>query len=312
MRRLRLSLLVLLCALPLAVVSTFALAQAGGVGGVSESGMEQGEARIGTRNDVTMAIKSGPGTSGRRLQTMAGVVSGGMGDVRSCYADIIEKRPTVTGQIALRIRLKDRGKPEVEKLNDTTEDAPLLRCVRLIFAKLNYAEAERPAIVDLEFKFGNSAAAGVTELRRRRAEGTTAAVQTDEDGKFFADGRTDAGEVTFRLKTLGPTSEAAIGAMYLTLRDNVAGMLDCRRRASRNDMNPEGTFSVRVAVPRAGRNQIIMRKVEIEDPRGSICLERAIKRIRAPKDAAGRYDLEVKYAPRQPMDTATGDEQDTP
>src|SRR5690606_12725738 len=98
-----------------AVLIACALASpAAAQGGVANSGMEQGEARITSRSDVRLSMESLPGTSGAAVTALGQRVGAKMAQIRRCYEQRVEEDPTVVGTLRLRFLLEALGRPRVE------------------------------------------------------------------------------------------------------------------------------------------------------------------------------------------------------
>jgi hypothetical protein len=255
--------------------------------------MGQGEARITARSDVRMGVESGPGTSGRKLQDMAGALTERLATIRQCYATVAEERPTVQGAMRLRVLLPRGRGVDLRVEEDTTSDRPLARCVTRALERAHFTDVERPANVMVALDFTNSAARGVAETRERA--GREAHVETTRDvaGHHLAEGGTE--EVRFRVA--GVEADRAAAAQR-SLRSGIAGFLDCRRRAGRRGMNPEGEITLRLQIPRRGRVTARVMDSSVADTRAPTCMSRALSRMTFEAAAAGRADVTFIFAPR--------------
>lgn len=282
-------------------------AAAQGSGGVARSGMGQGEAQISTRSDVQLGIESGAGTSGQRLQDMVRAISSKLGEIRQCYGRITAEDPSVVGHIDVDVSLPRRGRVQLETRRNTVENRTLTRCVTRALQRANYGAVRRPANVKVKLSFGNTAAAGAEEVARRREEGAQVTLTRDAEGNLVAQGGVPSGEVRFQLSAPESVGAEALAAMQRAVRSEVAGLLDCRRRAGRRGMDPEGEIEFRLVVQRRGRARA--RKVDssVQDSRAPICVSRVISRTRFSSEAAGRATLTVRFAPRRELDVPTRD-----
>ena len=282
-------------------------AAAQGGGGVASSGMGQGEAQISTRSDVQLGIESGPGTSGQRLQDMVRAISAKLGDIRQCYGRVTAEDPSVVGEMEIDVALPARGRVQLDTERDTVDNRTLKRCVTRALERASYAGIRRPANVRVKLTFGNTAAAGAEEVARRREEGAQVTVTRDAEGNLQAQGGVPSGEVRFRLTAPASTGAEALAAMQRAVRSEVAGMLDCRRRAGRRNMDPEGEIELQLAVPRRGRTRTRTVESSVQDSRAPACVSRVLSRTRFPAEAAGRARLTIRFAPRQALDVPTRD-----
>lgn len=276
-------------------------------GGVARSGMGQGEASISTRSDVRLGIESGPGTSGQRLQDMARAVSSKLGDVRECYGRITAEDPSVVGTMRLSVTLPPRGRVQVAKSDDSVNNRDLARCVSRALERASYDGVRRPANVRVQLDFGNTAAAGAQEVARRREEGARVEITRDADGNLQASGGVPSGEVRFTVSAPAATGADAVAAMQRAVRANIAGLLDCRRRAGRRNMPPEGTIELALRVSPRGRARTRTVSSTVQDTRAPICVSRIVSRSQFGNDAAGRGTLRLQFAPRQELDVPVRD-----
>jgi hypothetical protein len=255
--------------------------------------MGQGEARITARSDVRMGVESGPGTSGRKLQDVAGALTDQLATIRRCYADVAEERPTVQGAMRLRVLLPRGRGVDVRTESDTTEDRPLARCVTRALTRARFNDVERPANVLVALDFTNSAARGVAETRERAGRESQVQTTADAAGNHVAEGGTE--DVQFNVAGGDPARAAAA---QRSLRTAIAGFLDCRRRAGRRDMNPQGEITVRLQIPRRGRATSRVLDSTVADTRAPTCVTRALSRMTFEPAAAGRIDVTFVFAPR--------------
>ncbi|MBW2461330.1 MAG: hypothetical protein JRH11_06760 [Deltaproteobacteria bacterium] len=274
-------------------------------GPVAAQEMDQGEARITARADVRMGIESGPGTAGDKLQDMMTSVSTTLSPVRQCYATVTAERPTVEGAMRIRVLLaRGRGAAELRFEVNTVEDRQLTRCVRHHLSRANFDIVERPANVIVTLDYANSAAAGVHATRTRSAEEAQVAMTRNGEGRLVAEGGT--AEVRYRIVGAGDAADQ-VSAVHRGLRAGIAGLLDCRRRAGRRDMDPAGDVTLRLNIPRRGRLQTQTRNATVRDERAPNCLGRAIRQHRFAPEAAGRIDVTFTFAGRAHIEEARDD-----
>jgi hypothetical protein len=273
-----------------ALVGLFGSAQAA----AQQRPMGQGEARVSARSDVRMGVESGPGTSGNKLQDMVAAITSKLGDIRQCYGSVTEERPTVEGEMSIRVLLaRGRGRPELRFEENTVEDRQLTRCVRRHLRRANYGGVARPANVKVNLTFSNTAARGIHETRERSAEEADVNVRRGSDGRLYSVGGTD--EVRYKVLS---DAEARVAAVHRGLRTAIAGLLDCRRRAGRRNMDPAGTIRVLLAVPRQGAARVRLIESTLEDERAPNCVQRALRQHRFAPEARGHSDVELTFAGR--------------
>ncbi len=271
-------------------------------GPVAAQEMDQGEARITARSDVRMGIESGPGTSGNKLQDMMTSVSSKLGAVRQCYATVTAERPTVEGSMRIRVLLpRGRGAVELRFEDNSVEDRQLTRCIRHHLSRANFDIVQRPANVIVALDFTNTAAQGIHETRARSAEEAQVAMTRNGEGQLVAEGGT--AEVRYRIVGAGDAADQ-VSAVHRGLRAGIAGLLDCRRRAGRRQMDPAGDVTLRLNIPRRGRVQTRTRNATVRDERAPNCLGRAIRQHRFGPEAAGRIDVTFTFSGRAHIEEA--------
>jgi hypothetical protein len=256
-----------------------------------------------------MGIESGPGTGGRRLQAVATAVSAQMNGVRTCYAELTEERPDVVGTMRVKLEVPRRGRVRLEVLNDDVEMPSLWRCIRRAIEAGQYREVRRPGIAFVNLEFTNSAARGVDEVQRRRAIENRVRIHRAHDGEIEAYGGNASGEVRFTVRTLGQSApEEAVAAGQRTVRAAIPGMLDCRRRAGRRDMDPAGLMILDLQIAR--RNvRVRTHRSEVQDERAPTCISRVLTRAGWEDASRGqRLRVRVLFAGRQALDVPVRDE----
>ena len=275
-----------------------AMPQAGSAqDGVAQSGMGHGEARITARSDVRMAIESGPGTSGVRLRALSGAVSAKLGDVRRCYAEVTTERPTVQGAMRVRVTHPEgRGRTRIEVSRDSASDDALRRCVLRAIQGGDFRQVERPAIVNVDLTFANSAAAGVASVERQRAIEDDVDVTDTADGQHQARGSVAGDLVVYTIVSQGRTGATAVAAVHRALRPVGSGFLDCRRRAGRRGASPAGQIEVDLRIARSGAATLRGRSSTVGDPRAPACVERVLRRARFGAAGAGSLRMKIEFA----------------
>jgi len=267
--------------------------------GIAGSGMVQGSGAISTRSDVEVAVEYLKGTSRARLGTVGQVVAGQLGDIRACYAKATKARPTTEGSLRVEVRIPEKSKrAQVKIAHDQVEDPPLNRCVVKALKAGTYSHIPGPAGGLVVIDFTNSAAEGAA-LVAREAASKVASVTTNAEGQPTSVGRTPDGRVEVVVTGRGKTPREAVAALSSLVQSRIGKILDCRRRASRRDMDPEGEISLRFTVSPRGVGSGRSRQSTVQDTVAPSCVIRALKiAVRRQRQAAGQFDLLVKFAPR--------------
>lgn len=286
------------------LLSTASVASAqGGHGGVSNSGMGQGEARISSRSDVLLTMESMPGTSGASVTALGTRVGARMAQIRGCYERTVAERPTVTGTLRLRVLLEGRGRPTIEIDADRVNDRQLVTCMTDELGRIDHAGLHRPTRAVVQLVMGNTAAAGAERAAVRAQEVRQVAIQIDGDGNATTGGGTPDGHVRFTVTGRGRDSAPAVTSAYRAMNTTLAGLMDCRRRASRRGASPAGVLSVTMNVRdgRAPTSRVTRSTVANEQARG--CVGRVLSRIEdRASGGSGPVRVEVRFGDTDAVD----------
>ncbi len=258
--------------------------------------MGQGEASITARADVRMSLESGPATNSTKLGLIGGAIGNQLGDVRRCYRERTADDPEVHGELRLVVRVEPGG-GTVEVTRDLLDDATLVRCVLGALRGAELGRVPPPGSAYVALEFSNTAAEGVRTTRERRQVEDAAPVTTDAEGRPTAVGRTEMGEVRFRVVGRTGATEAQIQGVHRTVRAAIPALLDCRRKAARRQA-PYGDIHLRLNVTRNGRARVRVRRSSVADARGPRCVRRALQRARFGSEARGRTEVVVEFAYR--------------
>ena len=290
---------------PSAARSTWWLAAvtAGLLGGMSGQGeaqeaspMGQGQANIAVRADIKLSIKGTRATPPDRVQQLTDAVSAQMAAMRTCYFDLVNKRPTTVGAIAMRITLDPGGEPaQIETKETGGTDPDLTGCVKKAVAKAAFAKVTRPAAAVVTLEFDNTRAKGQGVMESRAAVADQVAVTDKAGGGFEATWKSLDGKVSFLVSSA--KSKEAVEVVLRTLRDDYAGFADCRRRSEKDGKSPAGEIAVQLQLQRGGKANTKVGTSSVAHERAVPCVERVFKRISyqgAP--AAQKVDLLMTWS----------------
>jgi hypothetical protein len=281
-----------LCAIALAPA-----AAAQGHGGVGQSGMDQGEARIATRSDVRLSMESLPGTSGAQVSALGTRVGGRMARIRGCYEQTVAEDPTVTGTLRLRLLLEEGGEdPVVEVDRDGVGSDGLVQCVARELGAIDTARLRRPTRAVVQLEFASSAAEGAERTARRAREARQVQITIDADGNATASGGTPDGHVRFALTGEGRESAPAVVAAHRALRRALPGLMDCRRRAGRRGHSPEGEVAVILRLREGRPTQSRVGRSTVASDRARGCVRRVLRRIEHWAGGTGRVRARIRFA----------------
>ena len=257
--------------------------------------MGQGEASINVRSDVKLAIKGTRSTTTARLQQLTDVVSDQMPALRKCYRELIAKRPTTVGGIAIRMILEQGNEPVQIEIKETGGSEPdLTACVRRVIARAPFKKVERPAAAIATLEFENTRAKGQAEMEQRRETTERVDVRERQGGGYEASWTSNDGKVSFGVGSAG--SSQAVEAVLGKLRDSFAGFADCRRRSQKGGLSPAGDLSVTVQLQGGGKARAKIESSTVAHQRAVPCTERVFKRLKFAGAPAGeRVDVRVTF-----------------
>jgi hypothetical protein len=264
--------------------------------------MGQGEANISVRSDVTLSVKGTGGTSSERLSKLGQAVSDQMGEIRTCYRQLVKDAPEVMGKVRFKLRLerendKDK-KPELEVLEQSAGAEPLLKCVTQVLGAAKYTDVGRPASAFLAMTFDNSRARGQAEMVQRAAKLAHVDVRDTLSGQREANWSTEGDVVKFRVRADPSEPADAVGVVMNWIRRNYAGFLDCRRRSEQGGISPEGDIEIQLSVDAGGRAKIKYGAVTVTHARARTCTEPLFKRVAFDKPSAPlSARVDVHFAP---------------
>ncbi len=297
-RPMRTGVLLVCCLVP-------ALATAQGSGGVANSGMGQGEARISSRSDIRLSMESMPGTSGSRVSALGARVGARMRQLRTCYTDVVSEHPTVTGTLRLRVLLDGDGAPAIEVDSDDTGSRALVRCISGALESLDHSGLRRPTHAVVQLELANSAAQGAVRAASRASEARQVSVEVDGDGNVSSTGGTPDGHVRFVVTGEGRESAGAVVAAHRALLTALPGLLDCRRRASRRGQSSAGEIRAVLTV-RDGRPPVSrVTRSTVQSTRARGCVARALRGVeQRSAGGSGRVAARITFSAAEVVEGA--------
>lgn len=258
-------------------------------GGVASSGMSQGEAVINVRSDVKMSIKGTRATTTDRIDKLGKTVSDAMPQVRTCYRELVAKRPATVGGLRVEITLEQGTKDvAVQVTEQDGSDRELTGCVKKVLARLPLQRLERPSAAIVTLEFSNTRAQGQGLVDEAAAREAQIEVTTEADGLLRSRVVTGDGKVTFDVSGDAKLGEQGVRSVLLALKSQFAGFLDCRRRANKNGLSPAGTIDVDLSLQRGGKAKVKLTGCTVAHERAPICVERALGRVRYEAAPPGR------------------------
>lgn len=259
------------------------------------AGMGQGEANINVRSDVRLAIKGTRATITERIEQFTEVMTDQMPELRKCYRELVSKRPTTIGSVAIRITLDQGNAPPTIELKETGgSDPDLTGCIRRVVTRASFKKVDRPAAIIATLDFENTRARGEAEMLERKEAQARVDVQERAGGGYEGAWSSNDGKVAFSVSS--QDSSEAVEAVVRTLRKGFAGFADCRRRCEKGGLSPAGDLDVQLRLQRGGKASAKIGASSVAHKRAVPCVERVFKRLKfegAP--AAQRAEVRVTF-----------------
>ncbi|HEY6876958.1 MAG TPA: hypothetical protein VI299_03025 [Polyangiales bacterium] len=213
-------------ALLLLGVGTQGIAHADTNGGITAAvGLTAADGSVRTQTGVRLSITPAPGAPDR-VVAMSAPVQARMASVRDCFASAMLRSPAVEGRAEFEVESARVG-AKVRVTANETGDAQLASCMKSSLAAASFAGVPRGSKARVGLYLSNPVAALQKRMHRPAAQVKIA------DGRAAGEGGTQAGDVKFKLSGAAQSAKT-IGDLQSDITANLAGLLDCRRKASKH------------------------------------------------------------------------------
>jgi hypothetical protein len=229
-------LLLVLC-LRLAQVST---AQAESPGDFAASmGLTSADGTVRTSASVRVALAPASGV-GDFAARMRDPVQTQMGPIRQCFAEAMVRTAGVEGRAMFELEALPHGRARAATAKDETGDPQMVECMRtaLTAVPLEGLPVGARSLVSLMLA---NPAAKVRAGMERRAQAASAVTML-EGGRAETHGATQQGEVEFAVRGSAYLA-STLSEFHQDVSGRLAGLLDCRRKASHRNRPAEGTIT---------------------------------------------------------------------
>jgi hypothetical protein len=175
---------------------------------------------------------------------MRGPVQTQMSAIRRCFSEAMVRSSAVEGRAVFELEAAAKGKTRAATARDETGDPVMVECMRsaLNETQLTGLPVGAKSLVTLVL---TKPAAQVRADMERRAR--VVDVRMLDGGRAETNGATQQGEVQFALRGSAYATDT-ISVLHQRFANRLAGLLDCRRKASRRNRPAEGTVSLQVEV----------------------------------------------------------------
>lgn len=251
--------------------------------GVARSGMEQGEAVVAVRSDISLAIRGTGGTTKINLAALGEAVRSKIPALKTCYKDVIEKTPIVVGKLQVVIDFPLKAKQLKLEFPNRESVAPALQaCINKTLGKASLAPQNRPAAAVIVLDFSNTRARGQRMLETKKKQGqeqTLVDVKINSAGMLESKWTASDGKVAFIVTAETSVPKEQVAGVQGVLKTHVGKFLDCRRRSSKGGTSPAGDATIDLRVRRDGEASMKIRSITIAHKRAPTCLERTFRKI---------------------------------
>lgn len=215
-------------ALLLLGVSEQSVASADTNGGIAAAvGLTAADGSVRTQTGVRLSISPVAGAPDR-VVAMSTPVQARMASVRDCFASAMLRSPGVEGHTEFELESTRVG-ARVRVLANETGDAELASCMRKSLTRASFAGLPRGSRARVGLYLSNP----VAGIQKRMHDTQGQAQVKIAGGKAAGEGGTTAGDIRFRVSG-SAQSATTIGGLQTDISANLAGLLDCRRKASRH------------------------------------------------------------------------------
>jgi len=214
-------------------------AKADANGGIAAAiGLTAADGSVRTQAGVRLSISGVPGAPDRVL-AMSAPVQARMGNIRECFAQAMLRAPTTEGRAEFELETRSHG-ANVRITVDETHDPALVSCMKSSLARGSFSGVPRGTRAVVGLYLSNPIAA----LQKRMHDGQpTSPVHMLAGGRAESEGGTQAGDIKFRV-TGSAYAAKTIEGLQRDISGQLAGLLDCRRKAFRREREATGKVEV--------------------------------------------------------------------
>jgi hypothetical protein len=198
-------------------------------GGIAAAiGLAAADGSVRTQAGVRLSIDAAPGVPDR-VYAMSQPVQARMPLLRTCFAEAMLRSPTIEGRAEFLLEAGSRGGAKVKVLADETHDPALIGCMKKSLTRVSLKGVQRGSRSVVGLYLSNPVAA---IHRRMEQPASTSSVHMLAGGRAESLGGTQAGDIKFRVSGAAGAAKTIAG-LQRDISGQLAGLLDCRRRAFR-------------------------------------------------------------------------------
>ncbi|MET0283944.1 MAG: hypothetical protein ABW352_05720 [Polyangiales bacterium] len=265
------------------------VAHADANGGIAAAvGLTSADGSVRTQTGVRLSINAAPGATDR-VMAMSMPVQARMASVRDCFASAMLRAPGVEGFAEFELESTRVG-AKVRVTANETGDAQLVSCMKSSLSRAQFSSVPRGSKARVGLLLSNPVAA----LQKKMQDAAPKAQVKVAGGRAASEGGTSAGDIKFRVSGTAQSAKT-IGSLQTDISANLAGLLDCRRKASKHG---EATGSVEMDL-RVRHGAIDHENTRSTLKRGAPqCVEQWLGKLDSTKLADADVQLAINFAGR--------------
>jgi hypothetical protein len=235
-----------------------------------------------TQTGVRLAISAIPGVPDR-VVAMSAPVQARMGAVRTCFSEAMQRTPSTAGSVSFDIEATGRG-ARVKVTEDATGDRALVTCMRDALSQIPFSRVPRGSLARVSVQLTNPFAG----TARPVVSAPAPTLRMLAGGLAESESPALAGDIKVHL-TGSAYAVAVIERLQRDIATQIAGLLDCRRKAFR----PERAAGHQVTVNLSVRDGALLHGApRASTRRAPKCVSEWIERL----DAAHLDDADLELA----------------
>jgi hypothetical protein len=200
-------------------------------------GLTAADGSVRTQTGVRLSITAVPGAPDR-VMAMSAPVQARMASIRECFASAMARSTGIEGQAEFELESTRHGAKVRVTVNETG-DAQLASCMKSSLAHTALSALPRGSRALVGLYLSNPVAA----LQKRMLEAKPTAQVKISGGQAASEGGTQAGDVKFRVSSAAHSAKTVAG-LQSDITANLAGLLDCRRKASKHGLASTGNVEM--------------------------------------------------------------------
>lgn len=181
-----------------------------------------------TQTGVRLAISAIPGVPDR-VVAMSAPVQARMGVMRTCFSEAMRRTPSTAGTASFDIEVTGRG-ARVKVLEDATGDQALVACMRDALSQTPFSRVPRGSLARVSVQLTNPFAGTAKAVMSAPAP----TLRMLAGGMAESESPKLAGDIKVHL-TGSAFAVAVIERLQRDIAAQIAGLLDCRRKALRRE-----------------------------------------------------------------------------